>query len=447
MSAAWLLSPDEITLDEKIAEGGYGSVYKGTLHQHWVVAVKNVFNSAEVHLSEDSEIRFLQRARHPRLVMFLGCGKDETDGNIFVVMEYMTHGSLDKLLWTKKRRRASSAWGGDDSTPPTWASRLQILMDVAEGMAYIHFVFAAIHRDLKSPNVLLCAEDSGALRAKIADFGMAKFMSGSEGSSSDSSVSSSGRKSKKSVLDRMRAMSKRSSARPGSGTGTSFRGQSMSSNSSTLSSGSSTNSGTPLTPCSRPIRISGSMEDVMHVSASMTTGVGTTLWMAPEIVRTMGKHGPQQAVMSQAIDTYAFGIILWEALMLVEPWSNMNLNWTHEIFSLVEKGVRPKLDKNLTMRSPRGYVQLMEDCYAQNPKSRPPFNSIIRRLQDAQIAHFKHVSEGKKRESAPRRRPRPPVRPPRSMLTRASAAAAATKRSAGDVLGHSEDPGPSMHNL
>ena len=105
-----------------------------------------------------NEVKWMQRARHSRLVMFLGCGREPKRNNIFVVMEYMNGGNfLDAL----KSRRLS------------WKRRLRILVDVAEGMMYVHDELDRVHRDLKSENILLCREEgSTELRGKVADFGL-----------------------------------------------------------------------------------------------------------------------------------------------------------------------------------------------------------------------------------------------------------------------------------
>lgn len=70
----------------------------------------------------------------------------------------MEGGSLDTKLWhVSVADRA------------TLKLRLRWLSDVAEGMVYLHNI-DSVHRDLKSPNVLLANE-----RAKIADFGLSKM--------------------------------------------------------------------------------------------------------------------------------------------------------------------------------------------------------------------------------------------------------------------------------
>ncbi len=54
-----------------------------------------------------------------------------------------------------------------------WKLRLSIAADVASGMSFLHSITPPIvHRDLKSPNVLLHRLSSGEIVAKVADFGL-----------------------------------------------------------------------------------------------------------------------------------------------------------------------------------------------------------------------------------------------------------------------------------
>ncbi len=118
----------------------------------------------------DDEIRFLMRTRHERLVMFLGCGITE-DGQCFLVTEFMDGGSLDCVLWGGSRGTMSMSW----------IQRIHILLDVVDGLTYLHLLHKSVHQDLKSPNILLERIDGDDVthRAKIADFGLSKiFTSG-----------------------------------------------------------------------------------------------------------------------------------------------------------------------------------------------------------------------------------------------------------------------------
>ena len=136
------------------------SLYPSCTNQ---VAVKTLRDTDMVNLFEDAEIRLLQRARHPRLVMFVGAGyidNDEKRG-IFVVMEYMNYGSLTSFLHNNSRRLEE---------------KIPLLKDVAEGMAFLHSVCKVLHRDLKSDNCLLVKNPkTGKIRCKVGDFGLSRF--------------------------------------------------------------------------------------------------------------------------------------------------------------------------------------------------------------------------------------------------------------------------------
>lgn len=63
--------------------------------------------------------------------------------------------------------------GENGCSPLTWKQRIQIAMDVARGMEYLHSLAPQIfiHRDLKPSNKLL----GNGMRAKVADFGLVKI--------------------------------------------------------------------------------------------------------------------------------------------------------------------------------------------------------------------------------------------------------------------------------
>lgn len=372
--------------------------------------MKIMFDTKKVVVTEDAEIAFLQRMRHPRMVMYLGCGRCE-DGNIFVVLEYMPQGSLDSLVWSeveqltaagkpsaipshlqkvKGRPRADSSGfhhgARDDGTsgsvceskplPKTvsWDTRLQILADIAEGMTHLHLVFFAVHRDLKSPNVLLMAKE-GKLRAKVADFGTSRVLTAATRPASAPSMNSKG----PSAIHMAAKVGEDARAQTApADSGNASLDKRGSSNRDLVSSSvlGSTSEGLPQTSS--------------HLTMKMTTGRGTPLWMAPEILASMGsraKKGSQEkAVFSQAVDIYAFAIIMWETLALRQPWITSCFKWSHEVLQAVERGDRPLTPKKLIQQAPEGYCTLMKTCWDQSPKKRPRFDWIARGLVDVKIA-------------------------------------------------------------
>nr|XP_010911143.1 receptor protein-tyrosine kinase CEPR1 [Elaeis guineensis] len=93
-----------------------------------------------------------------------------------LVYEYMENGSLDRWLHKKKWRVGGQIEEMNSDYIPLldWSTRLQIAVDVAQGLCYMHHgCFPPIvHRDVKSSNILLDSE----FRAKVADFGLARML-------------------------------------------------------------------------------------------------------------------------------------------------------------------------------------------------------------------------------------------------------------------------------
>lgn len=153
----------------KIGEGGFGSVYKGTVRpasgqgDPIVVAIKKLNNHGlQGHKQWLAEVQFLGVVSHPNLVKLLGyCSVDSERGiQRLLVYEYMPNRSLEDHLFKRG--------------PPTlsWRKRLEIILGAAEGLAYLHggMEVQVIYRDFKSSNVLL-DED---FKPKLSDFGLAR---------------------------------------------------------------------------------------------------------------------------------------------------------------------------------------------------------------------------------------------------------------------------------
>lgn len=153
-----------------IGRGGFGVVYKGVLPDGSVVAVKKIIES-EFEGNDDfcNEVEIISNLRHRNLVPLKGCcihGEDEDferrDDQRYLVYEYMSNGNLDDHLFPSMSRKP----------PLTWPQRKKIILDVAKGLAYLHYGVkpAIYHRDIKATNILLDTN----MGARVADFGLAK---------------------------------------------------------------------------------------------------------------------------------------------------------------------------------------------------------------------------------------------------------------------------------
>ncbi|EKX51315.1 hypothetical protein GUITHDRAFT_66208, partial [Guillardia theta CCMP2712] len=95
-------------------------------------------------------------------------------------------------------------------------------------------------------------------------------------------------------------------------------------------------------------------------------GVGTPFWMAPELL-----NGEKNTIKT---DTFAFGILLWEVYSRQEPYDGEDLQTVlKEVADLtLAEPKRPKIPPNI----PKHAVTLMEDCWHNDPATRPTFNEI-----------------------------------------------------------------------
>ncbi|URD86624.1 tyrosine protein kinase domain containing protein [Musa troglodytarum] len=146
----------------KIGQGGFGTVYKATLDDGTPIAVKRGKKSMyDNHLGVEfqSEINILGQIEHLSLVRFFGYLEDNDER--VVVTEYVPNGTLREHL------------DGFRGNCLELSARLDIAVDVAHAVTYLHMYadHPIIHRDIKSSNILLTEN----LRAKVADFGFARF--------------------------------------------------------------------------------------------------------------------------------------------------------------------------------------------------------------------------------------------------------------------------------
>eukprot|EP00040_Diaphanoeca_grandis_P015153 m.77111 g.77111 ORF g.77111 m.77111 type:complete len:782 (-) comp24979_c0_seq1:273-2618(-) len=291
MKSAWEIDEADLVTEEILASGAMGVVWRATWG-HIQVAMKILKTPVDddfgLLVSEEfnREVSFMQKIRHPNLLIFYGAGITSTN-MAFLVTEYMAKGSLRGVLKSS------------NSVTLSVEIRQNMALDCARGMRHLHSL-GSIHRDLKSDNCLV--DDN--LRVKVADFGESCLIRNAQS------------------------------------------------------------------------RMNMHSEEVFDVTAnpsvSLTRGVGTPLWMAPELFSKSIKYGPE-------IDVYSFGIVMWELITMKQPWADdikkQGVQFSSAMIEAVVAGRRPSIPDRHAF-SPT-YIALLHKCWAGEPFERPNFSAIV----------------------------------------------------------------------
>eukprot|EP00804_Cyclotella_cryptica_P006618 CCRYP_008583-RC/>CCRYP_008583-RC protein AED:0.21 eAED:0.21 QI:408/1/1/1/0.5/0.33/3/247/1254 len=313
-----LIDPQEIILHRIIGEGTFGRVWSAKWGNASVAVKEFVFAQAAVAgksrqqqaIVEEiiGEAGMMAILRHPNVLQLFGCSL--TAQAIWIVSELCSLGSLRQVLDDRERTLPMDV-------------RLNLALQVAEGMSYLHTQDPPIiHRDLKSHNIFVhetFAEVES--KDKSNDSKQMKWLLGKKNDNSSSSESGSGNESEAKQ---------------------------------------------PKTKVSMSAKIGdwGSARASLAGSRTMTHGVGTACWMAPEVL----KH----ARSSKYSDVYGFGIVLWELATRREVYEG--LESTQIIAMVANDHLRPEVPAGCP------WNDLMVKCWREVPNERPHFEEIVKEL-------------------------------------------------------------------
>ncbi|KAL9994443.1 putative protein kinase RLK-Pelle-SD-2b family [Helianthus debilis subsp. tardiflorus] len=150
---------------KKLGEGGYGSVFEGSLKDGSKIAVKCLEGLSHIKKSFLAEVQSIGSIHHVNLVRLRGFCTWKSQR--FLVYDFMSNGSLDKWIYHGVREQILE-----------WECRKKIILDIAKGLAYLHEDCRQkiVHLDIKPQNILL----DNDFNARVSDFGLSKLIDKSQ---------------------------------------------------------------------------------------------------------------------------------------------------------------------------------------------------------------------------------------------------------------------------
>ncbi|ELP84035.1 protein serine/threonine kinase, putative [Entamoeba invadens IP1] len=152
---------DELVEENKLGEGSFGIVYKGTYRKH-IVAIKKMKNIMDDNAIDEfiNEVSMLDKFRSEYIVHFYGAVF--IPNKVCMVTEFAQFGSLQDLMEHKKSGEIDVIL------------RVKMMLDASKGISYLHNN-GILHRDIKPDNILVVSLDLNSnVNAKLTDFGSSR---------------------------------------------------------------------------------------------------------------------------------------------------------------------------------------------------------------------------------------------------------------------------------
>lgn len=153
---------NDFNRENMVGKGGHAEVYKGTLLDGQLVAIKRLTKGGTEEIKEQdflTELGIIGHVSHPNTTPLVGFCVEE---GLHLIFAFSSHGSLATMLH------------GVNTPALDWSVRYKVAIGTARGIHYLHTACPRriIHRDIKASNILLGPD----FEPQITDFGLAKWL-------------------------------------------------------------------------------------------------------------------------------------------------------------------------------------------------------------------------------------------------------------------------------
>eukprot|EP00756_Hemistasia_phaeocysticola_P066148 Hpha_TRINITY_DN902_c0_g1::TRINITY_DN902_c0_g1_i1::g.156190::m.156190/K14958/KSR1; kinase suppressor of Ras 1 len=341
--------PMDLTVDTQceLGRNKLGVVYRGD-YQATEVAVKLLVSDGRSHGGQRewrNEVAVLSKLRHPNVLQMLGAVFDPQAG-LAIVTELCPDGTVRSAVWEEAYGNATS-WTKRLMSPPSeWMRKLEWLLQITKGMAFLHYK-RVFHRDLKASNVLL----SGGT-CKITGFGMSgtrrdaemalRLKHSSSVPKSSSVVSRPSLQHSFAVAEEHALRTRRRRTAPQD------RGEQR-------------------------------QPDSVRVLEEGKEESGTFAYCAPEVWPEL----PTSKPFSNAADVYSFGVLLIEVVAARVPFDGVRSEGEAKVARQIASNLaRPRMPANVGSSRVPGFLRdVASRCLSYVPGERPSFRELIDELK------------------------------------------------------------------